>query len=41
MELVKGKLGKTYKCALCGQEVKVTKEGGGILVCCGKPMEEL
>jgi len=39
--LVEGKLSKTYKCDICGQEVKVTKEGGGILVCCGKPMREL
>lgn len=39
--LVKGKLGKSYYCDTCGQEVKVTKEGGGVLVCCGKPMREL
>jgi superoxide reductase len=39
--LVKGKLNKTYKCEICGQEVVVTKEGGGVLVCCGKPMREL
>jgi len=36
-----GKLGKTYHCDICGQEVKVTKEGGGTLVCCGKQMREI
>ena len=30
--------GKTYVCELCGQEVKVTKEGVGTLVCCNQPM---
>lgn len=39
--LVKGKVGKTYKCDICGQEVKVTKEGVGVLVCCDEPMREL
>ena len=41
MRLVKGKMGKTYHCDICGQEVNVTKEGVGILVCCNKPMREL
>jgi len=40
-DTVKGKIGKTYHCDLCGQEVKVTKEGVGVLVCCNKPMREL
>jgi len=39
--MVKGKMGKTYHCDICGQECKVTKEGVGILVCCNKPMREL
>jgi desulfoferrodoxin-like iron-binding protein len=39
--VVKGKLGKMYHCDICGQEVKVTKEGVGILVCCNKPMREI
>jgi len=39
--VVKGKMGKTYHCDICGQEVKVTKEGVGVLVCCNKPMREL
>ncbi len=28
-----------YYCEICGNEVKVTKAGGGELICCGKPME--
>lgn len=39
--MVKGKLDKTYHCDICGQEVKVTKEGVGVLVCCNKPMREM
>ncbi len=31
--------GRTYVCRTCGQEVKVVKAGGGILVCCGIEME--
>lgn len=34
------KQGKTYVCSLCGQEVKVIKEGVGTLVCCNQPMDE-
>ncbi len=30
--------GKTYRCEICGQEVKVTKEGAGTLVCCNEDM---
>ena len=30
--------GRTYVCDVCNQEVLVTKEGGGILVCCGVDM---
>ena len=33
-------LGKTYVCDVCGNEVKVSKAGGGVLVCCGKPMKK-
>ena len=32
--------GEEYKCNICGNEVKVTKAGGGELVCCGEPMEK-
>lgn len=30
-----------YQCLICGNEVVVTKAGGGELVCCGQPMEKL
>lgn len=31
--------GERYRCNICGNEVEVTKAGGGELVCCGQPME--
>lgn len=34
-------IGENYKCNLCGNEVSVTKAGGGELVCCGQPMEKI
>lgn len=30
-----------YRCNICGNEVRVTKAGGGTLVCCGQEMELL
>ena len=33
------KVGEYYVCAICGNEVNVTKAGGGVLVCCGVPMK--
>ena len=30
-----------YRCKVCGNEVVVTKAGGGILVCCGQDMEKI
>lgn len=33
-------IAEEYKCNVCGNEVKVTKVGGGELVCCGQPMEK-
>lgn len=33
------KVGEKYVCEICGNEVKVTKVGGGELVCCGQPMK--
>lgn len=30
-----------YRCNVCGNEVVVTKVGGGELVCCGQPMEKI
>lgn len=34
-------MGKIYKCGLCGNIVDLLHDGGGKLVCCGKPMELL
>ncbi len=33
------KVGEKYRCDICGNEVVVTKVGGGALVCCGQEME--
>lgn len=30
---------EVYKCSICGNIVEVLHEGGGELVCCGKPMD--
>jgi desulfoferrodoxin-like iron-binding protein len=35
------KIGEVYRCNICGNEVKITKAGGGTLICCGKPMEHI
>jgi desulfoferrodoxin-like iron-binding protein len=35
------KVGEKYRCKVCGNEVTVTKVGGGTLVCCGQDMELL
>ncbi len=32
-------IGEKYRCDICGNEVEVTKVGGGALVCCGEEME--
>ena len=34
-------VGEEYKCNVCGNEVSVTKVGGGELVCCGQAMEKI
>jgi len=34
-------VGEKYRCNVCGNEVTVTKVGGGELVCCGEPMEKI
>lgn len=34
------KVGEKYRCNVCGNEVTVTKAGGGELVCCKQPMEK-
>jgi len=35
------KVGEKYKCNICGNEVTVTKAGGGTLLCCGENMEKV
>ena len=35
------RLGEKYRCNVCGNEVVVTKVGGGTLVCCGQNMEKI
>lgn len=32
-------IGEHYRCNICGNEVTVTKVGGGALVCCGQEMK--
>jgi desulfoferrodoxin-like iron-binding protein len=32
--------GQKFVCSVCGNEVEVTKAGGGTLVCCGQDMQE-
>jgi len=32
-------IGEKYRCDICGNEVEVTKVGGGALVCCGEDMD--
>ncbi|PJE59672.1 MAG: desulforedoxin [Candidatus Portnoybacteria bacterium CG10_big_fil_rev_8_21_14_0_10_44_7] len=34
-------IGEKYHCNVCGNEVVVTKVGGGTLVCCGEDMQLL
>ncbi len=33
-------VGEKYRCNGCGNEVEVTKVGGGTLICCDQPMEK-
>ena len=39
--MVTKKVGDKYRCSICGNEVILTKVGGGVLVCCGEPMERI
>jgi len=39
IEMAVEKEGDRYRCNVCGNEVVVTKVGGGTLVCCGEEME--
>ena len=32
---------QVYKCSVCGNMVEVVAAGGGVLVCCGQPMDLL
>lgn len=32
-------IGEKFSCPVCGNEVEVTRAGGGELVCCGQMME--
>jgi desulfoferrodoxin-like iron-binding protein len=32
------RIGEKFYCKICGNEVTVTKVGGGTLVCCGEDM---
>lgn len=34
-------VGEEYRCNVCGNEVTVTKVGGGTLVCCEEEMEKI
>jgi desulfoferrodoxin-like iron-binding protein len=34
-------MGEEYRCNICGNQVEVTKVGGGTLVCCGQDMEKI
>ena len=35
------KVGENYRCNVCGNEVTVTKVGGGTLVCCDQDMKRI
>ncbi len=35
------KASEKYRCDVCGNEVVVTKVGGGTLVCCNQEMEKI
>jgi desulfoferrodoxin-like iron-binding protein len=39
MKMAVKKVGEKYRCNICGNEVTVTKVGGGTLVCCDQNME--
>jgi desulfoferrodoxin-like iron-binding protein len=39
MKMAVKKVGEKYRCNVCGNEVTMTKVGGGTLVCCGQGMK--
>jgi desulfoferrodoxin-like iron-binding protein len=40
-EMTVESIGEKYRCNICGNEITVTKVGGGTLVCCGEDMEKI
>ena len=34
-------IGENYRCNICGNEITVTKVGGGTLFCCGENMKKI
>ncbi|MBC8548168.1 MAG: desulfoferrodoxin FeS4 iron-binding domain-containing protein [Candidatus Brocadiales bacterium] len=32
------RVGRAFKCEVCGNEIKITIDGGGMLKCCDQPM---
>lgn len=34
------RIGEIFECKICGNEVRVSKVGGGTLVCCEQEMKE-
>jgi len=40
IEMAVKEVGEKYRCNICGNEVMVTKAGGGTLVCCGEDIQE-
>jgi len=39
--MVVEEIGEKYRCNICGNEVTVTKVGGGTFVCCREDMEKI
>lgn len=37
---MESRVGKTYVCAICGNEVEFKKDSGAPIICCGEPMTE-
>jgi desulfoferrodoxin-like iron-binding protein len=34
-------VGQKFVCSVCGNEIEVTKAGGGTITCCGQDMQEV
>jgi hypothetical protein len=37
---MENRVGKTYFCAICGNEVEFKKDSGAPIICCGETMKE-